>query len=58
MHGEGSFEHNNKMVVYSVVSASDTRKLIPAIKELDEHAFINSIRTDRVQGNFYLKPRD
>ena len=58
MHGEGSFEHNNKMVVYSVVSASDTRKLIPAIKDLDPGAFINSIRTDRVQGNFYLKPRD
>ena len=58
MHGEGSFEHNNKMVVYSVVSASDTRKLIPAIKEIDENAFINSIRTDRVKGNFYLKPRD
>ncbi|WP_026528969.1 YitT family protein [Butyrivibrio sp. VCD2006] len=58
MHGEGSFEHNNKMVVYSVVSASDTRKLIPAIKDIDPGAFINSIRTDRVQGNFYLKPRD
>jgi uncharacterized membrane-anchored protein YitT (DUF2179 family) len=58
MHGEGSFEHNNKMVVYSVVSASDTRKLIPAIQEIDENAFINSIRTDRLQGNFYLKPRD
>ncbi|WP_044912988.1 YitT family protein [Butyrivibrio sp. WCE2006] len=58
MHGEGSFEHNNKMVVYSVVSASDIRKLIPAIKEVDDGAFINSIRTDRVQGNFYLKPRD
>ncbi len=58
MHGEGSFEHNNKMVVYSVVSASDTRKLLPAIQAVDENAFINSIRTDRLQGNFYLKPRD
>ncbi|WP_026669616.1 YitT family protein [Butyrivibrio sp. AE3006] len=58
MHGEGSFEHQNKMIVYSVVSASDTRKLIPAIKEIDENAFINSIRTDEVRGNFYLRPRD
>ncbi len=58
LHGEGSFEHHNKMVVYSVVSASDTRKLIPAIKEVDENAFINSIRTDEVKGNFYLRPRD
>ncbi|WP_026524773.1 YitT family protein [Butyrivibrio sp. MB2005] len=58
MHGEGSFEHQNKMIVYSVVSASDTRKLIPAIKKIDENAFINSIRTDEVRGNFYLRPRD
>ncbi|WP_026496016.1 YitT family protein [Butyrivibrio sp. WCD3002] len=58
IHGEGSFEHQNKMIVYSVVSASDTRKLIPAIKEIDENAFINSIRTDEVRGNFYLRPRD
>ena len=58
MHGEGSFEHHNKMIVYSVVSASDTRKLIPAIKEIDDNAFINSIRTDEVRGNFYLRPRD
>jgi uncharacterized membrane-anchored protein YitT (DUF2179 family) len=58
IHGEGSFEHQNKMIVYSVVSASDTRKLIPAIKDIDENAFINSIRTDEVRGNFYLRPRD
>lgn len=58
MHGEGSFEHHNRLVVYSVVSASDTRKLIPAIKKIDPGAFINSIRTDEVKGNFYLRPRD
>ena len=58
INGEGSFEHNNRKVIYSVVSASDVRKIIPAIKELDRQAFINSIRTDRLQGNFYLKPRD
>ncbi len=58
MHGEGSFEHHNRLIVYSVVSAADTRKLIPAIKEVDPDAFINSIRTDEVKGNFYLRPRD
>ncbi|MBE5859889.1 MAG: YitT family protein [Butyrivibrio sp.] len=58
IHGEGSFEHNNRKVIYSVVSASDVRKVIPAVKELDHKAFINTIRTERLQGNFYLKPRD
>ncbi|ADL34521.1 hypothetical protein bpr_I1785 [Butyrivibrio proteoclasticus B316] len=56
--GEGSFGHENKKIVYSIVSASDTRKLIPMIKELDPHAFVNSIRTEEIMGNFYMRPRD
>ena len=56
--GEGSFAHKNKKIVYSIVSASDTRKLIPKIKEIDRNAFINSVRTEEIMGNFYMKPRD
>ena len=56
--GEGSFGHENKKIVYSIVSASDTRKLIPMIKELDPHAFVNSIRTEEIMGNYYMRPRD
>ena len=56
--GEGSFAHKNKKIVYSIVSASDTRKLIPKIKELDPGAFINSVRTEEITGNFYMRPRD
>ncbi len=56
--GEGSFAHKNKKIVYSIVSASDTRKLIPLIKEIDPTAFVNSIRTEEVMGNFYMRPRD
>ena len=56
--GEGSYGHNNKKIVYSIVSAADTRKLIPLIKEIDPKAFVNSIRTEEVMGNFYMKPRD
>ncbi|SDA50508.1 Uncharacterized membrane-anchored protein YitT, contains DUF161 and DUF2179 domains [Butyrivibrio sp. INlla18] len=56
--GEGSFAHKNKKIVYSIVSASDIRKLIPKIKAIDPNAFINSIRTEEVMGNFYMKPRD
>ena len=56
--GEGSFAHKNKKIVYSIVSASDTRKLIPKIREIDPGAFINTIRTEEVMGNFYTRPRD
>ncbi len=56
--GEGSFGHHNKKIVYSIVSASDTRKIIPKIREIDKNAFINSIRTEEITGNFYMRPRD
>ncbi len=56
--GEGSFAHKNKKIVYSIVSASDTRKLIPKIREIDPNAFINSVRTEEMLGNFYMRPRD
>ena len=56
--GEGSFAHRNKKIVYSIVSAADTRKLIPKIREIDKNAFINSIRTEEIMGNFYTRPRD
>jgi uncharacterized membrane-anchored protein YitT (DUF2179 family) len=56
--GEGSYGHSDKKIVYSIVSAADTRKLIPLIKEKDPHAFINSIKTEEVMGNFYMRPRD
>ena len=56
--GEGSFAHKNKKIVYSIVSSSDTRKIIPKIREIDPNAFINSIRTEEIMGNFYMRPRD
>ena len=58
MHGEGSHEHSERGVVYSVVSGADIRNVILAVREIDEHAFINSIRSAEVKGNFYLRPRD
>ena len=58
LEGESSYEHEDKKVVYSVVSAADTRKLIPAIRQADPGAFINCIRTEEIMGNFYYKPRD
>ena len=58
MQGEGSHEHAERGVVYSVVSGADVRKVTLAIRSTDERAFINSIRTEAISGNFYLRPRD
>lgn len=58
LEGEGSYEHCERNVVYSVVSWAETKKVIRAVKNVDEKAFINVIKTREVSGKFYLKPQD
>lgn len=58
LEGEGSYEHCERNVVYSVVSWAETKKVIRAVKNVDEKAFINVIKTQEVSGKFYLKPQD
>ena len=58
LEGEGSYEHCERKVVYSVVSGSEAGKITKKIKEVDPHAFVNTIKTERLLGNFYRKPTD
>ena len=58
MDGEGSYEHQERSIVYSVVSRAETNKIIHTIKKSDKSAFINSIRTDQIVGRFYQPPTD
>ena len=58
MQGEGSYEGHARSVVYSVVSTHESQRVISAIKEVDEAAFINTIKTEKVKGRFYHKPKD
>lgn len=58
LEAEGAHEHENKKMVYSVISASDNRRTIQAIHKIDPQAFINSFRTQEIQGRFYMKPKD
>ncbi len=58
LEGEGSYEHQERKVVYSVVSASESGKITKIIKEVDPKAFVNILKTERLLGNFYKKPTD
>ena len=58
MQAEGSHEHRMYHVVYSVVSASDARRVILVVKKIDPRAFVNSLRTTELSGYFYMKPKD
>ena len=58
MEGEGSYEHTERSVVYSVVSRGETEKIVHTIRQVDKKAFINTIKTDSVAGRFYQAPTD
>ena len=50
---EGSYEHCERNVVYSIVSSAQAKKVIHAIKDIDPDAFINEIKTQKLLGRFY-----
>ena len=58
INAEGSHSHKQSKMVYSVVSGSDSKKVIKTIKDIDPNAFINSIRTSELRGNFYMRKKD
>ena len=58
LQGEGSYELEERNMVYSVVSSAESKHVIKAVREVDEHAFINAIKTSQVSGRFYQKPED
>lgn len=58
IEGEGSYEHKERKVVYSVVSSAECKKVICAVKEADTCAFVNVIKTEQVLGRFYQRPNE
>lgn len=58
LSGEGSYEHEKRKVVYSVVSKEESKEVIDAVKCADESAFINTIRTEGLSGRFYYRPNE
>ncbi len=56
--GEGSYEHQERKIVYSVVSRAECKKIIDDIKKVDPKAFVNVINTQQISGRFYQKPHE
>ncbi len=55
---EGSYEHKDRKIVYSVVASDESKSIIHAVKVADPHAFINVVKTQQVSGRFYQRPTD
>ena len=55
---EGSFQHEERKIVYSVVSRAECKGIIKDIKRVDPKAFVNVINTQQVSGLFYQRPHE
>ena len=53
LEGKGSYEHCERNVVYSVVSAAESKKVIRVVRDADPDAFINEMKTQKLSGRFY-----
>lgn len=58
LSGEGSYEHQKRKVVYSVVSKDESKRVIRAVKDADPAAFVNALRTEELSGRFYQRPTE
>lgn len=56
IEAEGSYEHQERKIVYSVVSRAECKNIIKGIKEVDPKAFVNVINTQQISGRFYQRP--
>lgn len=56
--GEGLYEQEERYMIYSVVSRAEARSLVRRVRQVDPHAFVNSIRTQSLTGRFYQRPND
>lgn len=58
IEAQGAYTNKKRPLVYSIVSSDDVKKVVSAIKKVDEDAFVNVIKTDDLAGNFYIPPMD
>ena len=56
--GEGSHTHEDRVMLYTVVSAAEVNDVYEIIKSIDKQAFVNIVKTNAVKGKFYQEPID
>ena len=58
IEGVGLYNGEPCVMIYSVVEDSQLRSLTRKVRQSDPKAFVNVLRTDKLTGNFYRRPRD
>ncbi|MBR3147000.1 MAG: YitT family protein [Eubacterium sp.] len=54
--GTGLYDNEKRSTIYSVVSSEEVDYVVKRIKEIDEHAFVNVLKTEQLLGSFYRHP--
>lgn len=54
----GAHENKPRTLVYSVIASDQVKKVVSKLKEVDESIFVNVVKTEHLDGNFYKKPND
>lgn len=58
VEGVGLYNGEPCVMIYSVVADGQVRSLVRKVRQADPKAFVNVLRTERVAGKFYRRPRD
>lgn len=53
LSSEGSHTHEDRVMLYTVVSAAKSNDTSEIIKSIDKQAFVNIVKTNAVKGRFY-----
>lgn len=51
----GCYSNEKRKMIYSVVSTAEAKVLVRKVKEADEEAFVNVVKTDFISGHFYQR---
>lgn len=56
--GTGCYKKHECNMLYSVVGSDEIHKVVTKIRQIDELAFVNIMKTEQITGRFYKKPND
>lgn len=56
--GTGCYMGGEVEMLYSVIGSEEVSKVIRGIREIDPKAFINTFKTEQIDGRFYKRPND
>jgi uncharacterized membrane-anchored protein YitT (DUF2179 family) len=57
-HGIGLYRRVERTLLYSVVSADEVARLLSSIKKIDPDSFVNTLKTESINGKFRLPTKD